>query len=155
MSFKLPGTVYSIMEDFRKPLFKLYTDPPPGCVVDTSAPEPRIPVMLYDVGVDKLIEMIEITPNSYDMRIDVVIDQDLIGVLSYSQLYQLQCNMLWTLREFTGSVMSSQLEFQIKDALRALVMWMIKVEIRPGDFGAGVIKPNSVGADDFDLEDWE
>jgi hypothetical protein len=155
MSFNLPGTVHSIMEDFRKPLFKLYTDPPPGCVVDTSAPEPRIPVMLYDVGVDKLIEMIEITPNSYDMRIDVVIDQDLIGVLSYSQLYQLQCNMLWVLRDFTGSVMSSQLEFQIKDALRALVMWMIKVEIRPGDFGAGVIKPNSVGADDFDLEDWE
>lgn len=155
MSFKLPGTVYSIMEDFRKPLFKLHTEPPPGCVVDTSAPEPTIPVMLYDVGADKLIEMVEVNPNPYDMRIDVIISQDLIGVLNYSQLYQIQCNMLWVLRDFTGSVMSSQMEFQIKDALRAIVMRMINAEIRPGDFGLGIIKPNSVGADDFGLDNWE
>lgn len=155
INFKLPGIIADYFTDRSMPRFELHADPPPGCIISTGAPDPEIPVMLRDVGVEQIIKMVKLTVEPYDCRVDIVIGENLLGILNYSQLYQLQCNMLWLLRDYIGTALDYGLEQRIMSQIEQLILHMISAEIRPGDFGYGIIEASGVGADDFGLDHWE
>lgn len=149
---------YNVISDLFNslyPKYELHAVPPPHCTVSSSAPEVKHPIFLREIGVDKLAAMIQITPSVDNNQVNLVIDEELMGVLSYSQLYQIQCNMLWVMKDFVGSVFDDKLYHNILSALRQLLVRMMEVEIIPGDFGFGIMTPDDIQPSDFDLEDWE
>lgn len=137
----------------RKPRFKLY--PPNNVNIDSYDEnlEPVIPVLLSEIGVQKILDHIDVVHNPYTDKVDFIIDQQLTEALNYNQRYILVCNFCWIMMDLIGEPVSVMKH--IKPIFGGIIAELANAEIRPGDFGQTVDFKDSVNPNDFGLRDHE
>lgn len=137
----------------RKPRFKLY--PPNNVSIDSYDEnlEPIIPVLMSEIGVQKILDHIDVVYNPHIDKVDFIIDQQLTELLNYNQRYILVCNFCWIMMDLIGepkSVMN-----HIKPIFGGIIAELANAEIYPGDFGQTVDFKDCVQPNDFGLREYE
>ena len=131
-----------------------HTSPPYGDKFNIEYyEEPMFHQMLHKIENIEDLFYVQPHPNSF-ADIELIINHQ-HHMLNYSQLYQLWCNAKHILQTFVGSMFTSAGLQQMNSALQQFIHYASQIEIKPGDFGYGIIKPDSITADDFGLEEWE